>query len=439
MISIALIVMFSLIGSITGVLTGLIPGFHVNNVALIFLSFYGVMVSLLGSLFTNVSIIAVLLSVILISAALSHTFVNIIPATFIGAPDDDVALAILPAHRMLLDGEGYEAIALSALGSFGAVILSMIFLIPFKILMSKPIGLYGIMKENMVWILLAISVIMILTEKSKRKNIIKEHLKSIIFAMFIFLLSGLFGYITFNLSVRSPVGLTSSILFPALVGMFGLSTIISSLQSSTFPTKDQRIKEPRIRNSTKSMISVITGTISGAFVAIVPGATSATGTIIAMTARGETNTRQTIITLSAVNTACMIFVSAALFIIMRARSGVALVISNIIPIPEWTSILPPENFIYFLMAIVISAAFSYPFTCIVGKTLAKRFSSIPYSHMLKITIILITFLVFIFTGIVGLIILFTGASIGLLPIYLGIRRSNCMGILLLPLILNYII
>jgi len=43
-------------------------------------------------------------------------------------------------------------------------------------------------------------------------------------------------------------------------------------------------------------------------------------------------------------------------------------------------------------------------------------------------------LVFLFTGALGLLVLLVGTCIGLIPICFGVRRSTCMGVLLLPII-----
>ena len=67
-----------------GSLTGLIPGFHVNNVALILLSLSPAMLAIGIPLFAVAAII--------VSCGVVHTFLNYIPSALIGAPDGDTAL-----------------------------------------------------------------------------------------------------------------------------------------------------------------------------------------------------------------------------------------------------------------------------------------------------------------------------------------------------------
>jgi putative membrane protein len=260
-----------------------------------------------------------------------------------------------------------------------------------------------------------------------------------LFAVVIFFLSGLFGIIIFDVPVDSPIGLASPVLFPALAGLFGTPTLLTSLMTKPVIPK-QIIKEPRLDKKTKksSILSVITGSLGGILVSIIPGITSATGTILAMNARGESDKRQTIITLSAVNTACAFFVVVVLFIILRSRSGATLAASELMAVEEWTMLLMPTNLAYLLIALLLGGTLSYFLTLKVGKIFAKHFTNVPYALIVKLTIAMIAILVFLFTGITGLIILIVATCIGLLPVEWGVRRSHCMGILLIPIILYFL-
>ena len=83
-------------GVMLGSLTGLIPGFHVNNVALILLA--------LSPALLDLGIPLASVAAIIVSTGTVHTFLNYIPSALIGAPDGDTALSLLPGHRMLLSG-----------------------------------------------------------------------------------------------------------------------------------------------------------------------------------------------------------------------------------------------------------------------------------------------------------------------------------------------
>jgi putative membrane protein len=51
---------------------------------------------------------------------------------------------------------------------------------------------------------------------------------------------------------------------------------------------------------------------------------------------------------------------------------------------------------------------------------------------------MVVILVFLFTGLLGLLILIVATFIGLLPVEWGVRRSHCMGVLLIPIILYFL-
>ncbi len=421
---------FSILGVLLGTTTGLVPGFHPNNVAFILLSISPVILAKLHFLTAIVpsETILVLVASTILAASVAHTFLSFIPAAFIGAPEGDTALCLLPAHHLLLEGRAYEATVLSAIGSFGAVIFSFLFLIPFYFVFST-LQFYEIIQSQMLYILIGISALLILTESFNERM---EVYQAILLSSFVFMLSGLFGYVILNMPVHSPFFFRSSMLFPALTGLFGLSTILFSLLY-TPEIPEQRLEEPEmeIGETTKSVIS---GSVFGSMVSFLPGITSAHATVMAMLARRNRQPEEVITTLSGVNTSNVIFCLATLFLISRARSGATMAISNLLQVQPWTTVIPPSTLIYLLIAVLIASAFSFFITKYVGKQFSRLFVKIPYRKMLISIAVFLSVLVFLFTGFLGLLVLFIAACIGLIPIYFGVRRSNCMGVILLPII-----
>lgn len=394
-----LFLLFSILGTFLGVLTGLILGFHTNNLAILLLS--------LSYLLKDFSIYIIIL---IASAAISHTSLDIIPSTFIGAPDEDTALVVLPAHSMLLEGKGYEAISISAKSSYLAIFASFLMLIPFKFLIGKPFNFYEILEEIMPFILISISLIVIFTSRK-----IKE-------AILIYILSGIFGFVIFNISQS---------IFPALAGLFGASAIIVS--------KKEEIPEQRISEENNSINpkDIMGGAASGGIVAILPGVTSAIATTMALAIRKERKEENAIAILSSANTATNFFVLATLFILLKARSGFAIVINHLMSIYQWNGLIAPSSLLLILSAVLISSTISFYLTKFIGKFVAKNISKIPYSNILKISLAIITIMVFIFSGWIGLLIFSVGTCIGIVGLKMGVKRSNFMAVLLLPLIIRF--
>ena len=66
------------------------------------------------------------LAVFIISMSITHTFLDSIPSIFLGAPDADMAMAILPGHQLLLEGRGFEAVKLTVIGSLLCLLLGIL-------------------------------------------------------------------------------------------------------------------------------------------------------------------------------------------------------------------------------------------------------------------------------------------------------------------------
>jgi putative membrane protein len=106
------------VGICAGTITGLIPGIHINLIGVL-------LVSLSASLFTSIN--PIYLVVFIVSMAIAHTFIDFIPSVFLGCPDTDTELSVLPGHELLKKGFGYEAITLTCYGSLAAVFILIFF------------------------------------------------------------------------------------------------------------------------------------------------------------------------------------------------------------------------------------------------------------------------------------------------------------------------
>jgi putative membrane protein len=101
-----------LAGIALGTCSGLVPGLHANNVAL-----------LLAAVASSLPGEPRLAGAAIVAAGVTHTCLDVVPALALGVPDPAMAASALPGHRRVLNGRGREAIRLSALGSASAVLL----------------------------------------------------------------------------------------------------------------------------------------------------------------------------------------------------------------------------------------------------------------------------------------------------------------------------
>ena len=175
MILLLAVILFTLIGCGFGIITGLIPGIHVNNVALMVLALQatltGFALAIVGGWEASTFELAIIVSCLIIGCLVTHTFLDIIPSVFLGAPEEDTALSVLPGHKLMLAGRGYEAIRCSALGSFGAVIAALCALFPARLLMGSPVYAYEKLWPFIPFILLIIVTLLILNERGEKPNL----------------------------------------------------------------------------------------------------------------------------------------------------------------------------------------------------------------------------------------------------------------------------
>ena len=231
-----------LLGVFAGIITGLIPGIHINLISLLLVSISGYFLGINPLMF----------GVFIIAMAVTHTFLDIIPSVFLGAPDADTALAVLPGHKLLLKGMGYEAIKLATIGSLLCLCFTII-IIPFLIPIVPLV--YSFIQPHIGGILIVVVLFMILKEIGLDKKF---------WAIVIFFLSGILGLIVLSIpNLKQP-------LFPMLSGLFGISILIVSLfQKVEIP--EQRITE-MIKMNGKDILKVVgVGTFSGSLTALFPG------------------------------------------------------------------------------------------------------------------------------------------------------------------------
>ncbi|MCX6803680.1 MAG: tripartite tricarboxylate transporter permease, partial [Candidatus Diapherotrites archaeon] len=103
-----MIILYCIAGIIAGIIAGLIPGLHSNNIAII---------AAASPIFGNEAM------AFMLSMCTVQIFTEFIPSTILGAPSDTTFEAVLPAHKLLLEGKGYDAICHTTFGAIIAIII----------------------------------------------------------------------------------------------------------------------------------------------------------------------------------------------------------------------------------------------------------------------------------------------------------------------------
>lgn len=389
-------VILSLIGVVIGCVLGLLPGSHINNLLPFLLTF---------SAFLSPT----QLSVLIVSIAVSQLFSSFIPSIFLGAPESETALSVLPGHKLLLEGKGYEAIKLVIVGALGSLILTLILISIFASLFQE---IYRMSRPYIHYLILLVLGFMVLSEKD---------LKRVFWSTLLIFLSGFFGVIVLNSSLVPQ----HVVLFPTLSGMFGISTILISMGERNQIPKQKR--DQRMKISLKDIsLSVFLGSIAGIVVGFLPaiGVSQAATMVQYLGRMGES--RSFLVTLSGINLGNEVFSLISLYLVRNPRSGASVAIQRIMGELEISDV------ILFIGAICLSAGASSALTLWLGRRIPRYLCKVDYKLLCYLTILYLVCMVFIFTGVFGLLILFTSTSLGVLAAKTGIRRSNCMGVLLVP-------
>ncbi len=391
-----------LLGCFTGIITGLTPGLHINLVAVLTFS---------ASYFLLNFISPVTISVFIIAMSITHTFLDALPSIFLGAPDSDQVLSVLPGHRLLLEGRGYEAVMLTAIGSLAAVILTLMItplLIPFVKFT------YPLIKDYIPYILIISSIFLIS----------KEH-KSRLLALIIFLLSGTLGIAVFNLpTLKQP-------LLPLLSGLFGISILIVSLsEKSKIPP--QKITNPNLDKKESAKV-LSSGLITSSLCGFLPGIGPAEAAIIASSPFRKITSEYFLLLTGAINTVVMVISFIALYTIDKARNGSVVIISKIMEKITFS------DFIIFLAATLASAFIAYYLTKGIARIFSSIITKINYQKLCIGIIIFIVAIVIILTGPLGLSVLIISTAFGIVPSLLGIAKNHMMGCLIIPVILYFLL
>ncbi len=345
---------------------------------------------------------------------------------------------MLPGHQLLMEGKGSEAVRLSAIGSAGAVIVSLLMAVPLGIFFMD---IYGAINDYIGWMLIFIVVLLIVTEKGEvvegQGSLV--YIKFKMYALLLFIISGMLGLFAFdNEALMQPLVKLGepSILLPLLSGLFGASMLVLSLMTrSELPPqkKDNRFVLPRKR----IIRGMLTGSAAGSFVAWLPGVSSAVGTVIARLLireeKGEGSSKEFLISLNGSNTANAIFSLIALYTIQKGRSGAMVAIDKLVNVNEWdVSVI-----IILLIVIVSVSVISYYTTIYLGDRIAGVLSKVDYSKLCAAVLAGLSIMVLMFTGLFGFMIFLISTPVGMIASFAKIRKTHAMGVILLPVILYF--
>lgn len=388
----------TLAGILLGLIAALMPGIHSNTISAMMLAV---------SPFLLVYFSPLAIAAIIISMGVCQSFLECIPSIFLGAPEADTALSVLPGHKLLLEGKGNEAVMLSAAGCFFALLLSIAFALPTIWLFTI---VYPLIQNYIGWIILAVVIYLLAKERK-------------LWALGIFLASGILGYFTLEMhALKEP-------LLPLLSGLFGVSTLLISMETNT---KVPNQLPPKLSLDKSSIPSTFLSAITGWLCAFLPGLGPSQGAMLT-TQFSKNSGKNFLYVMGGISSANFVVSLITLYAIGKARNGAVVAMSKIIEAITANELILLLGVCLLVggISVILAGKLSSIFASFVPKVNYKWLCLSVIGIMLIVTIAL--------SGVLGMLVLFASTSMGIAANFSGIRKSNMMGCLLVPVLIYFMI
>ena len=382
-----------LIGILIGTITGLLPGIHTNLVNVI-------LISIISSI--ALSIQPFLLGILIITITLTHLNIDNIPSIFLGCPNEDTQITVLPGHELLLEGRGQEAITIAVFGTLvGIIIISLSASIVLKIIPS----IYSLVLPFTKWFLLLIILALIFQEKHK------------FLATIIVVISGILGLLVLQeTTLNEP-------LLPLFTGLFGISGLIISLQQKTKIPKQKPESDVIIKKQYFS--PTILGIIGLPLVSLFPAL--GTGQLTTAIAKIKKQTREQFLWMSSViNSGAMVLSFWTIYALRKARTGTAVNLQSLIPQ------ITTEQMIVLSTIMIFIGIIASMLTIQLSKKAIVFLERTNYQRTSLITLCFLVLIIFLVSGFKGILVSVAAAMVGIYAISNNVQRITLMGSLLIP-------
>lgn len=429
-----------------GIFAGILPGLHPNSIGTILAGW------LSGEEWLPAGLIIILGT---------YSALSFLPSIFLGIPEGDTQIALLPGQRMLMEGRGLEAVGIVA---FAIIVASVVSAGSIPIVMPFLPFAFDFVHPYVGYILVVASVVLLLNEGKTRYNLDakiklqeKDKLdaaglplaenekaglraeeidkadlkrfgaientmlglnsirsKKIAAAFVVFLLAGALGIIVLNMPLKDP-------LFALFVGFFTLPALMLAAKGQKIPEQQ---KPQGIGIGCFGYI--LLGVLFGALADLIPGiSTPAQIAVFSSVFLRMDDAKNFIAHVASIEVSHNIFALASGASVGIARVGVVAIVNDIAPI---TNAQLPSLVGAFLFAVGIGA-----FVLIVfAKRMDVFVRKVNFGALMRLVAIYLVAMIFLNDGMLGLVVLATASMIGYLPHVWGIGRTHVMGSLIIP-------
>lgn len=186
---------------------------------------------------------------------------------------------------------------------------------------------------------------------------------------------------------------------------------------------------------------IFAGGMAGSILGFLPGMGPAQGSLLAQEISGGGDGRDNedgfLVAMSGVNVSDALFSLIAIYLIGNPRSGIAVYVEKII------QAFNVNHLVLFIFVSLTAVSLSLILCLKLGDMVCEHIQKLDYKKLSLTVIIFMSCIVVLFTLIEHANILFmllaylTAIALGLLPHYLGLNKSNLMGVLIIPAIVIY--
>lgn len=439
--------LFAVLGALVAVPISVVPALHIYNVA----GFLILGTAALGPIMPPEH-----LAMLFLGMVTAYAILNTIPSIFFSTPDESLVFIVLPGQKYLMQGRGYEAVALTGIGSLGGVAV---------LLLLTPLAphlfpaLRAILQRHLHWILWTVIAFMVMSEWPKGSDRAPagwrrwwDGWRNLVAGLATFVLSGLLGFVLMYRSIL-PVHAAYQNLLPAFVGLFAVPWVLQNLLA--------RVELPpqHIASDVDAPVGLVgrgvfAGALGGLFAAFFPVVTGGIGGLLAGHATAQRDDRLFILSQGASKVVYYVGGFLLFFVpgLYLTRGGMAWMLSTL-----WQS-YTPQSYYLAVAAVLLSGVLSYFLLLALTRGVVRVMGSIRYRSLSIVVLVVLIVVVMVVPALGeyiggrsagpvpagnilqatlgGLAICAVATGIGLIPVLWGARRMNAMGLLLLPIALN---
>jgi putative membrane protein len=415
----------AVVGTCVGCVVACLPGLHVYNVAALILLVMRPQIS--GGMPDP-------WLMLFLGMVVGYAVASGIPAILISTPDDSSAWIVSPGHSYLLQGRGYEALALTVVGCLGGL-CALLALAPLAGRVTSVF--FRVLQPHLHWIVGAVTLFVLLSEWPRDPDQGSAPLARL-FAAWVPLLAGLAtfalsGLLGLVLSYRPmvPRAMSYQSLVPAFAGLFAVPWLVQNLVAGGHIPR-QHVVRSVDADLPGVLRGVTAGTMGGLVATVLPAVTGSVGGLIAGHATAQRDERAFLIAQGATK---MVYYAGALLLFLApgppiTRGGMASMLS-----PVYT---PYSARTYWLSIAVMAVcgAVASLLTLTLGRWATRLVGSRSSRWLSAGVLAALLGTVGWLAGWRGILVTVAASGIGLIPPSFGSRRANCLGIVLLPALLH---